>query len=228
MFAILLSEKMDPFYQNISSFPTAIFTFFLLLCVFFWAVAVLGLVDVSFLDVAEIDGGMLDMDGEGTTIPDGIAGIILKLGLNGVPVTIVISFISLFGWFISYYLVYFIEPLVPIDLAMFVVNVVIFFASLLLAVFITAQAIKPLRKLFKNMQKHTSKVILGQSVIVRTSRVDSGFGEAVLEDGGAGLILKVRSDDGVTFEKGEELILFEYNKADNTYRVISKKEFLKL
>jgi len=228
MFAILLSDKMDPFYQNISSFPTAIFTFFLLLCVFFWAVAVLGLVDVSFLDVAEIDGGMLDLDGDGATIPDGIAGIILKLGLNGVPVTIVISFISLFAWFISYYLVYFIEPLVPVDLAMFVIDIGIFLVSLFLAVFVTAQVIKPLRKLFKNMQKHTSKVILGQTVIVRTSRVDSGFGEATLEDGGAGLILKVRSDEGVTFEKGDELVLFEYNKAENIYRVISKEAFLKL
>ena len=44
MLAILLSSKMDPFYSIIGSFPTAIWTFFLGIFLFYWVVAVLGFV----------------------------------------------------------------------------------------------------------------------------------------------------------------------------------------
>ena len=50
MFAIFLMDDMDPFYQNISSFPTAIFTFLLAVTTLYWLAAVLGFVDLDFLD----------------------------------------------------------------------------------------------------------------------------------------------------------------------------------
>ena len=225
MFAILLSEKMDPFYQNVASFPTVFFTFFLMLSMLFWAVAVLGLIDIGFLDVVDVDGGILDLDADGATIPDGVAGLILKLGLNGVPVTIIITLISLFGWLFCYYGVYFIQDyLIPGPIS-WVGNTLIFIVSLFLAIKITALAIRPLRPLFKKMQQHTQKVLLGQTAIVRTSRVDENFGEAVLEDGGAGLILKVRAEKDKTFTKNDKVVLLEYLENSNSYRVISEAEF---
>ncbi len=91
MFAILLNKGMDPFYQNISSFPTAIFTFILGICILYWLFAVLGVVDIDMLDI--------DLENEAAT-PNAIAGVMLKFGLNGVPVTIIISFLSLV-WLVS-------------------------------------------------------------------------------------------------------------------------------
>ena len=75
--------------------------------------------------------------------------------------------------------------------------------------------------------KNTVKNLLGQTAIVRTLRVDEGFGEVNLEDGGAGLILKVRSLNGESFKKGDRVVLLEYMVEQHTYRVISEKEFLK-
>ena len=51
MFAFLLHESMDPFYQNISSFPTAIYTVLLGICLVYWLGAVLGLFDLDLLDL---------------------------------------------------------------------------------------------------------------------------------------------------------------------------------
>ena len=51
MLAILLSEKMDPFYLNISSFPTIFFSITLVFSMMFWCVSVLGLVDIDFIDI---------------------------------------------------------------------------------------------------------------------------------------------------------------------------------
>ena len=97
--------------------------------------------------------------------------------------------------------------------------------SLFAATWLTSKAIKPLRPLFKNATTETHKHIIGQTAVVRTSRVDETFGEATMADGGAGLILKIRSTGDETFSKGDRVVIFERLNDDNIYRVISEKEF---
>jgi len=227
MFAILLSEGMNPFYQNISSFPTVVFTFFLLVTVLYWLVAVLGFVEIDVLDF-DIPGAE-DAIGAGANSelsnPDVLAGLMLRFGLHGVPVTIIISLISLIGWLVSYYTVHFLFGLVPDGLVRFVVGLPVLAASLYVGIMITAVLIKPLRPLFKKAQQQTVKHVLGQTALVRTSRVDKEFGEATLEDGGAGLILKVRATGDQVFNKGDRVVLLEYIDEENVYRVITEDEF---
>jgi len=225
MFAILLSDAMDPFYQNISSFPTVFFTFFLALTVLYWLVAVLGLVDIEFLDIDMPEGDLdpgLNAD-SGHSVADALTGVLLKFGLNGVPLTVIISFVSLFGWLISYYLVHYLISWLQPGLLPYLAGIPILFLALYVAVMITAVAIKPLRPLFR--QQNAVKHILGQTAIVRSSRVDNHFGEAFLQDGGAGLILKVRSSGKDVFSKGDPVVLFEHKRKENIYRVVSEEEF---
>lgn len=226
MFAILLTEGMDPFYQNIASFPTVFYTFFLAITVLYWLVAVLGLVEIDILDfdLPETDGAFA-VDGDGVSNPDVLAGLLLRFGLQGVPVTVIISFISLFGWLLSYYTVHFLFGVVPDGLVRFLVGIPVLLATLYLSVMITAVVIKPIRPLFQKAQQQTVKHVLGQPAIVRTSRVDAEFGEAVLEDGGAGLILKVRATGDDSFVKGDRVVLLEHLKDKNVYRVVSEAEF---
>ncbi|MEE9337062.1 MAG: hypothetical protein V3U87_03210 [Methylococcaceae bacterium] len=224
MFAILLSKGMDPFYQNISSFPTAIFTFILAICVLYWLLAVLGVVDIDMLDIdADID---LDLGNEAAT-PNAMAGVMLKFGLNGVPVTIIISFLSLFGWLASYYSVHYLSPLIPEGegLLYTLFRWVVLILAFWFAVLLTAMVVKLLSPFFKKIEQQTFKNILGQSAVVRTSKVTTSFGEAFLDDGGAGLILKVRSSEDQTFSKGDKVVLLEYLEKENFYRVISEQDF---
>ncbi len=224
MFAILLSSEMDPFYQNILSFPTAFFSAVLVFCVLFWLVAILGFLDISFLDIPEPDFDVSgDVDSPSTV--DAVAGIILKLGLNGVPLTVIISLITLFGWFISYYTVHFFYSYVPAGIIYYLVGVFVLLVSLYLSTLLTAQLIKPLRPLFKKMEQDVEKIVLGQTAIVRTSRVDNEFGEATVDDGGAGLILKVRSSGEERYKAGDKVVLIEYYEDLNAFRVVSEEEF---
>ena len=225
MFAILLSEGMNPFYENISSFPTVFFTIFLMLTTLYWLVAVLGFIDIDVLDfdIPDADGA-LDA-GDGMTNADALAGLALKLGLYGVPVTIIVSFLSLFGWLVCYYTVHFLLGWLPTGLLRYAAGIPILLGSLWVAVMVTAVIIKPLRPLFKKAEQHTPKQILGQTVIVRTSRVDSEFGEAELDDGGAGLILRIRADKDQTFTRGDRVVLLQYLETENIYRVVSEEEF---
>ncbi|PCJ39318.1 MAG: DUF1449 domain-containing protein [Moraxellaceae bacterium] len=227
MFAIFLSEKMDPFYQNISSFPTAFFTFFLVLCVLYWCIAALGLVDVDALDFDGVDvDGDIDINAD-TSISSGdvVAGLIMRLGLNGIPVTIILTLVSLIGWVFSYFIVYFFFDWIPDGILHYLVGLPVVVGCLYIAAVITATAVKPLRPLFAKLEQKTEKRVLGQTALVRTLRVDNGFGEAALEDGGAGLIFKVRTAGDATFKKGDRVVLLEYVEENNTYIVISEKEF---
>lgn len=225
MFAVFLMEDMNPFYENISSFPTVIFTVLLLFCVLFWLVAVLGLIDLDVLDLPEPDGD-ISVEGGGSESGDVLAGLMLRFGLVGVPVTVIVSFVALFGWLISYYLVYFFFGYVPEGVFRYLAGIPAFLIALYLAVMITAVVIKPIRVFFSKVEsQQTIKHILGQTAVVRTSRVDPSFGEAVLEDGGAGLILKVRSRGEDKFKKGDRVVLLEYIKETNIYYVVSESEF---
>ena len=223
MFAILLSKGMDPFYQNISSFPTAIFTFILALCVLYWLLAVFGIVDIDILD---IDGIETDFElGSEVGTANALAGVMLKFGLHGVPVTIIISFLSLFGWLASYYSVHYLSPLVSTGVLYFLFGLLVLIASFLLAALLTSMIVKLLRPFFYKVEQQTIKRVLGQSAVVRTSKVTESFGEAFLNDGGAGLILKVRSSNNQTFVKGDKVVLLEYLANENIYRVISEQDF---
>jgi len=228
VFVILLSDSMDPFYQNVSSLPTAFFTFFLLISVLFWLVAVLGFVDIDILDFDSLgsDGASAVHQDGVLSSPDVLAGLLLRLGLQGVPLTIIVSFVSLFGWLLSYYVVHFFFDAIPEGMLNFIAGLAVLLVALLVALICTAILIKPLRPLFKNSEQSTAKSMLGKTVLVRTSRVDLDFGEATLEDGGAGLVLKIRAATEQGFVKGDRVVLLEYVKEKNVYNVISENEFL--
>ena len=66
MFAIFLTEGMNPFYQNIASFPTVVFTFVLLLTLLYWLVAILGFVDIP--DPAFMGFSAIDAEGDGLDV----------------------------------------------------------------------------------------------------------------------------------------------------------------
>lgn len=226
MFGVFLSNKMDPFYQIILSFPTVVFTVLLLFVIFYWALAVLGLVELDVLDFAlpgiDVDPSAL---GDSMSNLNVMSGVMLKLGLNGVPVTIIATFIVLVGWLLSFTATFFLYPLVPDGLIEFLLGIPLLLGVSYAAAWVSAWLIKPLRPLFLTGQQDIQTRVLGQTAIVRTGVVDAGFGEAVLEDGGAGLILKVRAFNDETFNRGERVVLLEYVAADNTYLVVSQAEF---
>jgi len=224
MFALLLSNKMDPFYQNISAFPTVLYTVLLVLCVLYWAGAVLGLINIDVLDM-DLDS-LGPSNDTGHSSPDVLAGLLLRFGLVGVPVSISLSILALVGWLLCYYVVHFLFAFIPDGLLRYIAGVPVFLGTLYVAAWVTGFAIRPMRTLFAKATQDTEKLVLGQTAVVRTSRVDNDFGEALLNDGGAGLILKVRSTGDDRFTRGDRVVIFEKLNEQNIYRVISEKEFV--
>ena len=72
---------MEIFLQTALSFPTVIYSFLLLLAVFYWIIVSFGLIEIDVLNV-EADS-TLDSAGQG----EGVAALLSKLKLNDVPVS---------------------------------------------------------------------------------------------------------------------------------------------
>lgn len=237
MFVFLFSDRLNGFYVNVAAFPTVIFSVMLVVCVLFWLVAMLGFVDIDALDIDLPDG--FDVPGADDLLhathsahheilhADGLAGLLLRFGLNGVPLTIVITLVTLFGWLISYYSSYALSGVLPFAWLRFLIGIPVFVASLIGGMMITSVLVKPIRPFFKKTEQVTRKQVLGQVAIIKTSKVTETFGEAEFQDGGAGLILKVRTSEPNDFKKGDKVVLLEYLAGDNTYRIISETEFNK-
>ncbi|WP_285962361.1 hypothetical protein [Pseudomonas tohonis] len=206
---------MEIFLQTALSFPTVLFSFLLCLAIVYWAIVALGLVEVDLLDV----------EADSLLAGDGVAALLSKLKLNGVPVTLVLSLLFAGSWFLSYFAELLVLSHLPLGLLRYPLGLVVAVVALGLSLPVAALICSPLRPLFHKAEAATSKSVLGQTAMVRSGRVTLEHGEAVLEDGGAGLILKVRADEALGLKRGDRVVLLEYLEAQHAYRVITEDEF---
>lgn len=210
---------MELFLQVALSFPTVLFSIMFCLVLIYWLVVALGGVDVDLLDVS------MDSSLDGAGQVEGVAGLLSKLKLNDVPVTVVVTLLTLTGWLISYLIEVWLLQYLPLGVLRFPLGLIVVIAALVLAVPVCATICRPLRPLFRKAEATSSKTVLGQVALVRSGKVTLQHGEAVLEDGGAGLILRVRADEAQGFKRGDRVVLLEYLATEHAYRVISENEF---
>jgi hypothetical protein len=215
---------VTPFIHIITSYPTVIFSFLLGLSLLYWLCASLGLFDIHLGDLTDQQHA-LDHSGHHQGTAEGMAGLLAKLGLNGVPLTLIISLISAVGWLLSFYSCYWLTPILPAAFSL-LTNTLILLASFYLATWATAYLIRPLRPFFQKAHLSGEKILTGQTAIVRSLRVNADFGEAELIDGGASIIVKVRALDGATYSRGDKVVLLENISHEYYYTIISETEFI--
>lgn len=210
---------MESFLTNISSFPTMIFTTMTLIVAGYWLLTMVGILD---LDILDFD---IDLEGDSNNL-HGVAAAMATLGLTGVPVAVVISIISLVAWLICYYAVYFGLFWAQEGFMRIVAGTIVGVASLAFSLPVTAQLIRPLRKVFTKLNEQASgKSLLGTTCIIRTTRVDTDFGEAECRLNGAPLLIKVRSDGKTPFARGDKAVIIEHDASQQVYQIISEIEF---
>lgn len=165
---------MNLFFQNSLAFPSIIFSALLIIISFYWLCAAFGLLDI---DLFNIDSE-LDVD------VTGFAGWLTKLGLAGIPVTIILTFFTLIGWFISYFTNYWIISAIETDFIYYLVGFIALIIISFISLNLTAVCLKPIRKklISRNKPKSVHQLI-GKLAIVRSANVAENKGEALLEDG---------------------------------------------
>ena len=212
-----MQEAFLVFITKISLYPTIIFTGLVMFVTLYWVVSLLGMADMDSVDLGESGG---DADVSTLSSTGFFTGLMLKFGLYGVPLIIILSLISLIGWLLSYLYTSFLHQYLDSGVLYYLFGTGALIFVLVVSMWLTGIIISPIRKNIAKIPKRNSSNNVGKVAVVRTLSVTDKHGEAELSDGGAGLILKIRSDtnDGL-LKQGDRVMLIEYLDEANTYRV---------
>ena len=217
-----MQEAFLVFITKISLYPTIIFTGLVMFVTLYWVVSLLGMADMDTIELGDLGG---DTDVANLSSTGFFTGLMLKFGLYGVPFIIILSLISLIGWLLSYLYTSFLHQYFDSGILYYLFGTGALVFVLVVSMWLTGIIISPIRKNIAKIPQRNFSNNVGKVAVVRTLSVTDKHGEAALNDGGAGLILKIRSDNTDNLLKqGDKVLLVEYVEEANTYRVTSVKE----
>lgn len=227
---------MSIFLDTALSFPTVVFTFFLCLSTILWLLTALGFLGVDagqagdIGDIGDIGGdiGLFGTHAHAETDTISVQetmGFMSRFGLNGIPITIVISLTSLLGWVTTYSAQKWLLNQISVALFYYLAGLVVMLLAFFISVMITAKICAPLRRSLLESTAPSKAKLAGQTATVLTSLVNMQFGEARLNDDGADLLLKIRAEEKLGFKKGDKVVLLQYLPDQHAYLVISEAEF---
>ena len=219
---------MTEFLTTALTFPTLLYSILLAFCVVYWLLAATGLVDSDTIHglLHHHDGldGMHTHHHHHETATDS-TGMIARLGLSGVPFMLILSVLAFFGWLITYFAQLLFLQFLPDPLRM-LVGIGVLVAALLPGLLLTSLLLRPVARLIMKLRPPVPPSVLGKAGNVISPQVTEREGRAEFDDGGAGLILQVRAPPGVTFNRGERVVLLSFDEQRDSYAVIAESEFL--
>jgi len=224
------------------SFPGVVYTVLLGVVLVYWLFVVLGAlhlgdgsVDGQFDGIAEHGADVGDVGHHGGEVADGagdagdggdadggegsaVAALIHALHLRSVPLTVILSLIITFSWLVCTIAMQVVSrTAAPASQAL--VGWLALVGSPMLALPLTSLAARPLAKVFAHRSATSHSDLIGKTCVVRTGTVTSTFGEASLEDGGAGLVLRVRVDREVPVKRGDQMLIVEWDRERESFLV---------
>lgn len=208
---------MTSFFDAATAYPTIIYTALLGVVLFYWVLALIGVVDIDSADIdtdLQADAGVEDI-GE-------LAAYLVAFGLNGVPFSVVVTLITLTAWTLSCLAGMWLLPLVPTTLLQIVVGSAVLLASFAAALPVTARAIRPMRGLFVTHHAPSNTALVGQSCVVLTGSVDEKFGRAEVTTRGASLNIRVWAETPNQLHKGAQARIIEYDATGERYLIVAE------
>src|SRR6478735_4776448 len=216
------------------SFPGVVYTVLLGVVLVYWLFVVLGAIhlgdgsaDGHFDGLGDqgADVGDVGLGGEAADGADGgdgdgsaVAALIHALHLRSVPATVVFSLIITFSWLGCVVAMQLVSRSAA-PAAHGLLGWLVLVGSPILALPLTSWSARPLAKVFVQRRGTSHADLIGKTCVVRTGTVTSSFGEASLEDGGAGLVLRVRVDRQLPVKRGDQMLIVEWDPERESFLV---------
>jgi len=145
--------------------------------------------------------------------PSFLAGFFQALKLRSAPVSVVASFMVIYSWLMS---------LIGQDLLRGLLGgalmiVIVTLGALVVGLLLTSLSIRPLAPLFVSHVGQRRRDFIGSVCTLYTGRVDANFGQAICEDGGAGLQIQVRCDHLNALTRGSEALIVSFDQRRDAY-----------
>lgn len=246
---------MSELIAGLTAYPTVVFTVALGFVAAYWLLVIVGAVDLDgdgghdgLLDALAAKGKVVGeaLDGaaakgevvagaleNGASVEhpglDDAGAAVAALNLRRAPITVTATFLTLFSWIVSFIAMRFLGPIASVALPSWLFGTMVLVGSVAAAIPLTSLATRPLEGLFRTTEGRKRDELVGSLCQVRTGRVDGGFGQAVLQDEGAELVLDVRVDAryGATpaMKRGDWAMIIGYDEERAAYLVEPYGEF---
>ncbi|WP_328738779.1 hypothetical protein OHA91_05975 [Streptomyces erythrochromogenes] len=190
---------MDEFIKAALGLPTVLFSAALVVVLGFWLLVLCG---------------AADHEGVGSDVDSG------ALGLGGVPVTVPASLLVAVAWFASLSGSALLARTGWPDALVHFFGATLLFGSPFLSWRVTRVLVRPLTKLFPDEPGPSRLDFVGLTCVIRTGRVDAGFGQAEVaaEDGSTALV-QVRQHGSDPLMLGSTALLYAYDDAGEFFWV---------
>ncbi|TDP38400.1 hypothetical protein [Nocardia ignorata] len=200
---------MGEFFTAILTFPTALFTFALLVVIAFWLLVLVGGTETELLDGSESSFATTGFD---------------SLRLGGVPVTVAVTGLVTLSWFTSLVAMVGVGAVGLSGTAAVLAGFPVLIVAVVTAIAGTRLVVIPLRRFFRDSAQPTRQDFIGRVCVVRTGHVDTGFGQAELTSAdGSSAIIQVRQSAvharTAPLSQGDSAVVFEYDPATDTFWV---------
>jgi hypothetical protein len=149
-----------------------------------------------------------------------VASYVVTFGLDGVPFSIAISLVVLYGWVGSCLAGMWLQPLVPAGLLGWLAGTAVFGAASALAIVLSARTIRPLRKLFVTHAAISNAALVGQLCRVVTGSVDQRVGRAEVAQRGASINIRVWAKVPNALTRGSPARIVDYDAERSRYLIV--------
>lgn len=224
---------MSEFLSEILAFPTVLFSVLLGLCLLYWLTVILGALDLDLFDsLLGLDGAegaleslealeavdAVEAAGGADAAEAASGGFLDALGIGGVPVLISLTFMALFGWTVSYLGMRLLDDPAWV-LGGAVTGGLVLLVSFGLGLLGAVVAVRPMRRFFTTPDARTHSSLVGSVCTITTRSVDAGFGQAEIDDRGAGLLVQVRCGGENQLKRGDKALIFDYDSKKQAFKV---------
>lgn len=199
------------------SLPMVVFTIPAIILILVWLFTLLGLLDIEIFDITSEADTAIETDGAAG------GNWLSSLGLDGVPLTVAITFLDIYGLAASYMARKYLMPMLEGILTATAAGASLALASLLIAIPVSAICIRPLRRFFATHEGAKKHDLIGTFCVVKTQSVTESFGQAVALNG---MVFSVRSKTPNDIKQGVSVALLEYDSSSDVYWVVSEQELL--
>lgn len=203
---------MDTLLHHLTHFPGVIPTALLAVLMLLWLIAMLGLLDLDSFGPDWLGGADLEVEAEGD-----VPGMLVALGLDRMPFSIVVSTLVFFWWLLTLLGAQWSGWL---PLPVWLTGIVVLLLALVVSVPITAALLKPFRSVFKVHSGAKPVDLIGRRCKVLTLRVDETFGQVRVDLGEGGeLNLKAWARSPNELTKGAGALILSFDAERDRYEI---------
>lgn len=203
---------MELLVQTVLSFPLVVLVGLLCLVAIYWLLVAVGLLPIEFFEHDSLRD-------------DHIASTLLSLGFRGVPASIALTVLLLYGTLICFALEILVLRHLSLGMWRAPLGPVILWAVLAIASPLSIATCHALKPRCHQSRRTATRALLGESVIVQEEPDAAGLCLATLkEDPAVAVTLHGKSRDCCT--RGMQRVLVKYLPREDTYRSVPQQEYL--